>query len=127
MNQVEEILSQLKDGDKLIYNIAANVIEQQQKRIDELVEENKRLKSYVERKLNRNLPTYEQLEAKLKEVEHATHNVSAFTKKAEQMLREQEALIELREDEWDTPQKYEAWGVKRGIERIINFAKRHYV
>jgi S-adenosylmethionine:tRNA-ribosyltransferase-isomerase (queuine synthetase) len=102
MNQVEEILSQLKDGDKLIYNIAAKVIEQQQKRIDEL-------------------------EAKLKEVEYATHNVNAFIKKAEQMLREQEALIELREDEWDTLQKYEAWGVKRGIERIINFAKRHYV
>jgi len=75
MNQVEEILSQLKDGDKLIYNIAANVIEQQQKRIDELVEENKRLKSYVERKLNRNLPTYEQLEAKLKELKDEIQKV----------------------------------------------------
>ena len=58
----------------------------------------------------------------------AIHGVSgsAFIKKAEQMLREQEALIELRKDEWDTTQEYEAWGVKRGIERIINLAKRHY-
>jgi len=83
MTEVEEILSQLKDGDKLIYNLAANVIEQQQKRIEELEKDLKGSNySYQMAELEN-----KELKAKLKEVEIGNDFNESTIQKSKEMER----------------------------------------